>query len=692
MSHLLNFKLNGRKMKRILYIFCFFLLTGVFPVYAQSPIRAELMAQKEIVLPKEEFFLALKMTLPRGWHVYWKNPGDAGEPVELKLDLPEGFSETRRLWPTPKRFNVGPLTEYGYEREAWLLVGVLASEQMNVGEILTVSGRAVWLACRDECVPMAQDVSTLIVAGEKNASAENEEVARVIAELPEITNQAVFFETPDSLILSLPAQERAVSAYFFPNSSKSVLSSAPQTMKIANDKAFVFMKKVPADDFSSEEKLDGTLVFYNVQGEEIKAWDISASKTSEKLPVFDKPFILYEFLTALFFAFIGGVLLNLMPCVFPVLSLKAFRVLNADYDVDPKERRKAGVCYTAGVELSFILIGGVLIGFRAAGTELGWGFQLQYPPFVLGLCLLMFFLGLVFSDIVSVGEKLSSLSLNLGRNWGDFGTGVLAVLAATPCAAPFMGTALGYGLTQPAGITMSVLLTMGFGLALPFLLLDFYPSLGRFLPKAGAWTMLFRQFLAFPLYAAAAWLLWVLAAQEGSGALATGLSGIIAISFCAWLCRVAVESEKLRKLCHVVVLVTAIIIGYALYSLSPAYLEQKNQTEIEWLDFDSGKIQDYRQAGVPVFIKFSAKWCLTCLLNERTAFSSSKLAEEFKQKGVAAFAADWTNRSDEITAVLEEFGRSGVPLYVYYVPHAAEPQILPQLITDQTVLSVLNGL
>lgn len=677
-------------MKRILCFFCFFLLTGSVFAQTQTTVRAELSAQKERVSAGEKFFLALKLTLPKGWHVYWKNPGDAGEAIDLKLNLPKGFKETERFWPVPKRFNVGSLTEYGYDHEAWLLIEVQAPERQKEEEVLEISGHAVWLACHKECVPMAQDVSTLIMAGGFSDNVEDDQISEVVAELPKKTDQAVFYETKDSLILSSPLPKEAVSAYFFPEKPKILIHSAPQIMKTAQDLAFLFMKKGQDADLS--ERMKGTVVFYNIQGEIVNSWEVDALKTEKELPVFDEPFVWYEFLTALFFAFLGGILLNLMPCVFPVLSLKAFRLLNVNQSADAADRRKSGLSYTAGVITSFLVVGLVLIGLRSAGTELGWGFQLQYPPFVLGLSLFMFFLGLVFSDIISVGEKISALSMNLGRNWGDFGTGILAVVAATPCAAPFMGTALGYGLMNPAPVTLSVLAVMGFGLALPFLLLDFYPALGKCLPKAGAWTMTFRHFLAFPLYSASAWLLWVLAAQEGSEALAVGLISLIVLSFCAWLYQTATETQTLRKTSIAVVLFTIVGIGYGFYVLSPSYVERKEQTGINWLPYDSDKIQEYRESGVPVFVKFSAKWCLTCLVNEKTAFSSVKLAEEFRKKGVVSFLADWTNRSDEITAALESYGRGGIPLYVYYAPYAETPLILPQLITDQTILSVLEDL
>ena len=679
-------------MKRLLYIFSFFLIFTASCARAQSTGGAELLAQRENIMPGQTFYLALKLTLPRASHVYWKNPGDAGEAIRLDLNLPEGFRETGRYWPAPEKFKIGSFTEYGYRDKAYLLIKIQAPRDLPAGEILTISGRASWLVCRNECIPMAQEVAALIAVGQGKDGQDNAEVARVISALPAEEKDAVFFETPDSLILSLFMPEQAESAYFFPADPKVLTYSAPQNMKSADKKAYLFMKKAPAEFFVPSEQLNGTIVFYNVQGEQIRTADVSARKTDENLPVFSEPFILFDFVTALLFAFLGGVLLNLMPCVFPVLSLKAFRLLNAGQNVSSAQRRRAGLYYTAGILLSFAAIGFVLIALRAAGSQMGWGFQLQYPPFVLGLSLFIFFLGLVFSDIVSIGERLSAFSLNVGRNWGDFGTGVLAVLVATPCAAPFMGTALGYGLMNPAAVTICVFLAMGLGLAFPFLLLDFYPSLGRFLPKAGSWMVLFRQFLAFPLYAASAWLLWVLAAQEGSSALAAGLCCLVCIAFAAWLSAAAGQRKKLRKVSFAVTGSVVLLVCFCLYSLSPVRVNEKHETGIEWLTYNTESIQEYRRAGVPVFIKFSAKWCLTCLVNEKTAFSSRALAEVFHQKGVVAFYADWTSRSDEITAALESFGRGGIPLYVYYGPHAREPVILPQIITEKTVLSLIDGL
>lgn len=676
-------------MKRLLYVFSFFFVFFLFPAYAQIPVHAELVAEKGSISAGEETYLALKLSLPKRWHVYWKNPGDAGEATELKLSLPEGFQEEGRFWPVPEKFRIGTLTEYGYRNNAYLLVKIKAPETLQPG-VAAITGKASWLACRDECVPMSANVSTFLMAGESEGK--NAEISGVLANLPAFQENAVFFETPDEIVLRLPLETEAEKVYFFAESPRLVTHAGEQKAKIKDGDFYLFMPKAAPEDFQLPDRIKGNAVFYNVQGEPVKSVEIAALKTDEKLPVFSVPFVFSDFAGALLLALAGGLLLNLMPCVFPVLSLKAFALISDKGEDAASERRKSGLAYTAGVLVSFAVIGCMLIALRAAGTELGWGFQLQYPPFVLALCLFLFFLGLLFSDVVTIGSGLASFGMNMKHDWGSFGTGVLAVFVATPCAAPFMGTALGYGLMNPAPVTMAVFMAMGLGLSLPFLFLGFYPSLCRFLPKPGTWMVMFRRFLAFPLYAAAAWLLWVLAAQEGSPALALGFVCLLLTAFSAWLSGEAERMPRLLNWSRILIIFTFLFIGIAVYRISPVHLEQKNTETVNWIPYDSEKIEEYRAQGVPVFIKFSAKWCLTCLLNEKTAFASGAVAEDFRKKGVAAFSADWTTRNDGITAALESFGRGGIPLYVYYGPHDSEPVILPQVITENTVLELTEAL
>lgn len=670
-------------MKRLLFVFWLFSVFFPFRASAQAPISADLITQKEGIRPAGKLFVALKLTMPQGWHVYWKNAGDAGEPTEIKLTLPDGFSETGRVWTVPEKFSVGSLTEYGYHGQAYFPIEIQAPEHLKTGEILQIKAKATWLACKDECVPMQAEPTAFVAAGIEGE--ENSELTAVLNDLAQPWADAVFYETDGGFVLRLPKPAKAEKAYFFPDGGKVLTHNAPQTLKIKDGSAFLFLTKALPEDFESPEKLAGTVVFYNNFGDKTAAFDVAAERTAESLPVFET-FVWREFLSALFFALLGGFLLNLMPCVFPVLSLKAFSLLSAK--TDKTQMKREALLYTAGVLASFAVIGAVLVALRRAGAELGWGFQLQYPPFVLFLSLFMFFLGLLFSDMVAVGERLAGFGMNFKHGLGHFGTGVLAVFVASPCAAPFMGVALGYGLMNPAPVTMAVLLMMGVGLAMPFLILGFFPQTAKFLPKPGAWLMLFRRFLAFPLFGAAAWLLWVLAAQEGSLALAWALTCLTLVAFAVWLCGVAQSFPKFKPWAGFAVVLTLLSIGCALSSVAPK--RETAADKIEWIDYRADTVESFRQQGLPVFLKFSAKWCLTCLVNDKTTFADADTVKAFNEKGVAAFFGDWTTRDDNITAAIESFGRGGIPLYVYYAPYAEKPVILPQIVTPSEILTLLR--
>lgn len=673
-------------MKRLLFLFSFFFLAAGSAGAFDAPVKASLTAEKEGIFPGETFFIALELDMPPGWHVYWKNSGDSGEPTELKLSLPEGFRETERLWPAPERFMVGEMSEYGYRDTAVLPIRIKAPDDLKLYEKVEIKGHAVWLSCKDECVPSEAEVSLFLTTGMESAG-NNPVLTRALSEIP-VHTAASFWETKENFVLTAALPEDAVRAYFFPEKSGIVFHAGDQSMKILDGRAYVFVPK--ASRARDVKELSGVLAFYGPDGQRIRAAEIKALPSEEPLPEFPLPFDFTDFAGALILAFAGGVLLNLMPCVFPVLSLKAVALMSSCATSSPAALKREGLAYTAGVIVSFLLIGGVLLIFRAAGTGLGWGFQLQYPPFVLLLCLFMFFLGLVFSGLISVGHGFAGLGQN--RRWGNFGTGVLAVFVATPCAAPFMGAALGYGLTSPAPVTMAVFAIMGVGLSLPFLVLGLSPKLSRFLPKPGPWMELFKNFLAFPLYGTAGWLLWVLSAQEGSLALATGLSCLVLTALGAWLWEAGRHHPRLKRIAQSTAVLVLLLIAGAAYNLAPEVHRKNKEQSIPWQPYQAETVQAYRKQGVPVFLKFSASWCLTCLVNEKVAFDSPEIAELFRKKGVAAFSGDWTTRDSRITKALEEYGRGGVPLYVYYAPFAGKPVLLPQIITENSVREVLSGL
>lgn len=678
-------------MKRLLFIFSFLFLTAESCLAERPPLTAELVPQKSGIFPGETMYLALRLKPREGWHIYWRNSGDAGEPVDLKLTLPEGFEETERLWPYPERFMTEGMAEYGYGEEAVPLIGIKAPENLPLKRKLEITGRVTWMACKNECVPGSSELRAYLTSGMADDS-ENVLIKEAAEKIPEKAASSLpFWEKDGMLVLTLPSADFET-AYFFPDSPKVLDHAAEQRVRTAESgEKYLFMPGRKNSLKSVPDVFSGALVLYGKDGQASKAFEVNAARAQTPMPEFTLPFAWSDFVGALVLAFAGGFLLNLMPCVFPVLSLKAFKVVSSAGS-NAAALKKESLFYTAGVFVSFLAVGGALLGLRSAGAELGWGFQLQYPPFVLFLCVFLFVLGLLFSDAASFGETISSKGAAASSEWGDFGTGVLAVFVATPCAAPFMGTALGYGMISPAPVTLAVFAVMGTGMALPFLLLGFFPPLARALPKPGAWMLLFRRFLAFPLYGAAGWLLWVLSAQGGPFALAAGIVCLTSAGLAVWLCGETREHPRLKRISRAVFVAFVLLLCFFVRSVSPEARERAASVAVEWMPYDEKKIEEFRNKGVPVFIKFSASWCLTCLMNDKAVLDSEKTAELFRAKGVAAFYGDWTERDDGITRALENFGRGGIPLYVYYPPHEKTPEIFPQILTGGMIDKALSDL
>ena len=400
----------------------------------------------------------------------------------------------------------------------------------------------------------------------------------------------------------------------------------------------------------------------------------------------------------LLFAFLGGLILNLMPCVFPVLSMKALG-LAANRDA-PGSARAGAFAYGAGVVLSFLALAGVLIAFRAAGTSLGWGFQLQQPLFVAALALLMFAVGLNLSGLYEFGgARVTNIGGGLARKEGasgSFFTGVLAVVVATPCTAPFMGAAMGYALTANADVALGIFAALGLGFAAPFMLLGLIPGALRLLPRPGAWMTTLRQVLAFPMYGASVWLIWVLSLQTGSDGVLAALATALVLAFALWVYGRSQGASGLRRAAGLVTAVLALVaVGFLIpragAGAPPAASATPSQSALGYEPFSAARLQSLRAEGRPVFINATAAWCITCLVNEKVALSGARLARAFADHKVAALKADWTNQDSEITALLASHGRSGVPLYLYFGPGAEAPVVLPQLLTESTVLAALDA-
>jgi thiol:disulfide interchange protein DsbD len=404
------------------------------------------------------------------------------------------------------------------------------------------------------------------------------------------------------------------------------------------------------------------------------------------------------FAWALILALAGGVLLNLMPCVLPVLSIKAFGLVQHAQSA-PRAVRAQGIAYAVGVMVSFAAIAAVLLGVRAAGTEIGWGFQLQSPLFVAVMIYVMFAVGLNLSGVFSFGERIAGVAGNLSSSStysGSFLTGVLATLVATPCTAPFMAAALGYAITQPWYRSLAIFEAVGLGLALPYLAIAFSPGLRRFLPRPGSWMLALKQFLAFPIYGTGVWLTFVLAQESGDLAVTAVLAGLVLIALAAWLYESMRFSERRWRRWGIAG--SAIALAAALAALPFADTHQplhtagtETKTGIDWMPFTASKIDDLQAQGRPVFVDFTADWCITCKLNERTALEDSTVIKAFASNEVAALRADWTRQDPTITRMLEASGRAGVPLYLYYPRPGPRGQrreavVLPQLLTATTIL------
>ncbi|MGZ5053531.1 MAG: protein-disulfide reductase DsbD family protein, partial [Methylobacter sp.] len=398
--------------------------------------------------------------------------------------------------------------------------------------------------------------------------------------------------------------------------------------------------------------------------------------------------------SAMLLALLGGVILNLMPCVFPVLSIKALALIKHARN-EPRQTKLHGLAYTLGILASFLLLGVILIALKASGAEIGWGFQFQSPLFVLAVAYLMFTVGLSLSGVFSIGSSVAGVGSSLaGRSGysGSFFTGVLATVVATPCTAPFMGAAVGFALSQPPVVLLMVFLSLGLGLALPYLLLSNWPSLQRRLPKPGVWMDRLKQGMAFPMYAAAVWLVWVLAQQSGINSIVVALGGMVAIAFAAWLYELTKYSEKTAQ--RTGLGFSALLLSAALFggyfgvetTASAVAVASVETTDRHWQPYTPTRLKELRGQGKPVFINFTAAWCISCLVNEKVALSQDAVIDAFTRGGITYLKGDWTNRDPEITRILAEFGRSGVPLYLYYpTGTSTSPVILPQILTPEIV-------
>jgi thiol:disulfide interchange protein len=700
-------------------LFC--LLAGLALAVQAQPqrvdhVEVELVAAADAVVPGQPLELALRIKHDPEWHTYWRNPGDSGLPTQINWQLPAGWSAGPIQWPVPKRLPVGPLMNYGYEGELLLPVQLTPPAGVKAGDLAFLAARADWLMCKDVCIPGGADLKLMLPI--KTAAAPSKHAAafaatRALLPQPVALPQAQATIDGERVRLAFAPEKAPRTLEFFPFDEGRIAPAAVQTLGSAAGRTTLDLTAAqpPAAEF---KQLSGVLVadggpaaadrggWAAMIDVPLAAGTLAAAAAAPAAAVVTgSAATSVGWAAALLGALLGGLLLNLMPCVFPVLSLKLLGLMqhqraNAAAHRSHPSLAAHGLAFTVGVVLSFVLLAGALLALRAGGAQLGWGFQLQSPWVVAALTLLFFLIGLnllgAFEFAFGGGIAGSAVAQRLqsDRLGGSFWTGVLAVIVAAPCTAPFMGAALGFAMTQNAAVALTVFAALGLGMAAPYLLLTLFPSLLARLPRPGLWMERFKQVMAFPMFATCVWLLWVLAQQVDVDALALLLAALVLVGLAAWAYGLAQRGG--RRWGWVAGLAAAL----ALYAVADATALREAPVrtaaaQSDWQAWSPAAVAQAQAAGRPVFVDFTAAWCVTCQANKRLVLTSDKVKQAFAGNNVLLLRADWTQRDAEITAALASYGRNGVPLYVLHDARGGST-VLPEILTAGIVLDALAKL
>lgn len=686
-------------------------------------VEASLVSERTSIAPGETFYIGLKQDIAEGWHTYWRNPGDSGEPTRLVLDLPEGWQVGELIWPAPNAYPLGPLTNYGYSNEIVLPIALTAPVDMSAGSITitghtTLSGQATWLVCEDICIPEEADVSLSLNVGSSQVDVSGAaaiEAALSGAPIALGDEAGAGVEKSETGLTFTFSGEVFESIHdrleVYPYETGIIDHAAEQVVAMDGDAVRVDVKNgyltrrgidTPVSLLVSFYDAAGTRQAYELvaqpdmavntlvagsqsaieDGVEAEAGAGSSQTGSLASSVGGSEPVGISFAQAALFALIGGLILNLMPCVFPVLSMKALTLVEKR-GADRSEARLLGIIFAIGVIGTFLVLGAGLLALRVAGLPGIWGMQLQVPVVVVSLALLMFLIGLNFLGVFELGTSLQNVGSGVrdtGRR-GAFLTGVLAVFVAAPCLAPFMTGALAFALAQPPLASLTVFAFLGLGLALPFVIVSFVPGLLGFLPKPGAWMVRFRQLLAFPMFATAIWLVWVLVSQVGSDGVIWGLLAFLAAGFTVWAFSMRGGLARLTAMLGVVLTLGAVLATARLEAV-----EIGTPSGGDWTSWDPVSIEQAQAEGRPVFVDFTAAWCVTCQVNKLGPLSDSAVKAAFVEADMALFRADFTNQDPVIAAELARHNAPGVPLYLVYPADAGEPEVLPPLLTPSIVI------
>jgi len=678
-----------------------FLLAAGLPAQSVSSsadaphVHLQLVVPQDQLSPAASNLVGLYFKLEPGWHVYWKNAGDSGEPPHIHWTLPEGVTAGAMQFPAPKRLPLGPLMDFGYEDEVLFPVKLAVADTVKDGPVL-LDAKVDWLVCREVCIPGKGELQVKLHLSPKAPQVSSgsglayDTMTRLAGTLPvalPANYKAVFQQTATGFRLGVETGRRESTAEFFPAEQDILDNPAPQKA-VATARGFVLDLKKDATLTANPAQLKGVLELSGGRSFDIVALPGTVAAAAASLS-----WLLLA--QAVGLALLGGLLLNLMPCVFPVLFLKGLALVNSG-NKDRHKLRAHGLVYTAGILVSFWLLVGVLLGLRAAGATLGWGFQFQSPVFLSLMAGLLFFLGLSLAGQFEIGLTLTSAGGSLAAKQGytgSFFTGVLAVIVATPCTAPFMGAAIGYALAQSAAVTFAVFTALALGLAIPYLALTLQPTWTRLLPRPGAWMEVLRQAVSVPIFVTVIWLAWVLAGGYGPGLLVSLLCSFLLLAIAGWF----LGRWPARRWATIVA--AAILLAVVVVSvLAPKKLTTASETlappETQglWQPWSQEAVTRSLGMGQPVFVDFTASWCLSCQVNERVALRQPEVEQAFQARNVVLMKADWTRHDEAITGALTALGRSGVPAYALYTPGQSEPVMLPEVLTPGIVTDALAKL
>ena len=705
----------------------------------QTPqVRVQLWAHApQGVVAGQTFWLGVALEHQAHWHTYWRNPGDSGLPTELQWKLPTGMMAGPLVWPAPRRIPIGSLANYGYEDTTLLVtpiqIGPSFKPQNNESSI-QIDLRANWLVCKQECIPQEGDFSIKLPIQGATAMARDafDKALQLQAQALPGQHQARIASDGRTLQLSL--------SQLPPELQKSDWTVFPQTANVVKNSAVPVIQNVAADASNktparsevsiqiSAERMDSPaqMTWLLVQGkadaptgrqwtvttpvqgqwqefsEPVAPSNLNFSGLPNQPSSVSTPAPFATWALAMLGALLGGLLLNLMPCVFPVLAIKLLNI--TEHASHPREMKLSAWAFSAGVLISFLVLGALMLGLREAGSQLGWGFQLQSPWVVGALALLFAALGLNLSGLFEFRSFVPSRLAS--HQWANpvtnsLWSGVFAVVIASPCTAPFMGASLGLAIGLPAWQALPVFLAMGFGMALPFMAITLSTGWVKLLPRPGAWMQTFRQFMAFPMYATVLWLVWVLGQQVGLDGVIGFLACLLSLTLFIWA--MSLHGPGARAMTAVALLVGALSIWqwgstWALVEsapLNPSAASSSSSTspnqKVVWEEWSADKVAAARKEGRPVFVDFTAAWCVTCQFNKKTTFSDAGLLAEFASRNVLLLRADWTRYDPRITAALNELGRNGLPVYAWYAP-GQPASLLSELITVKEIQSYLSQL